>query len=230
MILTLFVLSTKNADSALITYTDQASWEAALIDPTLLEDFETAGPARLLSTAVTYISPNGVEFDFTGGQAFGIFPNVHAPEGGDTWELDFLVRNSPAMTTTMTLPTPVIAWGADFDNPSNPNPSSPDTSAGDSAVATILGVDFDFSNFSPFDILPGDNAEGFFGVISNMGTFNQVTFTGKGLAQGVGIDNIRTGTEPVPEPATIALLGIGLAGLAGAEARRRRRKKAVDNS
>lgn len=52
------------------------------------------------------------------------------------------------------------------------------------------------------------------------------TSTGDKYELGIFIST----SSVVPEPTTIALLGIGLVGLAGAEVRRRRRKKTVDNS
>lgn len=54
---------------------------------------------------------------------------------------------------------------------------------------------------------------------------SNLTYSGSFESGAGGISN-----QPVPEPTTILLLGIGIAGLAGAEVRRRRRKNAVDKS
>ncbi|GAX60558.1 endoglucanase [Candidatus Scalindua japonica] len=70
--------------------------------------------------------------------------------------------------------------------------------------------------------------------ISHTASTFSVTFGGPTdqIDEWWGIDNVRVsidGGTTVPEPTTVALLGIGLAGLAGAEVRRRRKKKTINS-
>ncbi len=60
--------------------------------------------------------------------------------------------------------------------------------------------------------------------------FNSNPFAEEILAGSWQLRGFNPNPQLVPEPATVALLGIGIVGIAGTEVRRRRKKKAVDNS
>ncbi len=105
------------------------------------------------------------------------------------------------------------------------------------------GIDL-WDELSSMVLAPGSSYGFTFGVLSPksppvaLGTYSSTYFaiwfdfdgyeTGDPEVEFQGSNGVTV--EVVPEPTTIALLGIGLVGLAGAEVRRRRRKKSVGNN
>jgi hypothetical protein len=179
------VLWASTASAAIITYTNQAAWTAAVSGPILVEPFNNYGP-----------QPH------TGGST------VNGTISGNQF-LDWVVVGG-ATTTGLVLPnpTPVMAVGGLWNTAPNGEGNGllftlSMTLGGTQTVGQIGPFNGFFGwtsteQFNSFTISAG----------SNPGSAETYTLDNLSYAQALAAPQ-----TPVPEPGTLALVGTGLAGL-----------------
>jgi len=187
------------ANAALITvYTDRTTWESALAGAVIsTETFSTpiaaADVIALDNGIVSTANPTSFSYNRVSGGVFG------------GYACSVTACNSFAPDDIgWALPSAVNAIGGDF--------FGVNSSGGVTIDIDSLG----YSGAAIFDSLGGSN--GFYGLISDT-QFSNIAFRCAGnCGDAYSIDNFSSAS--VPEPTSLLLLGIGLAGLGFARKRR----------
>lgn len=209
MLLVALTFIGSRADAALLTYTDQSSFDAAAGSGLSLATFDSlsGNNYQTLSNSVSSAIPTGVTFSSTGGGSSDLFV---APTnfGGDTQIA------SPSLFANF-FGTPLIATFSPGVTAVGSNLLSFPT--GVPVTVTVTNAD---STTASFVITPA----AYLGLIATGGTSISSISYQPPAGFTAGVDNYEFGTAaPVPEPATLALFGFGLAGMG---TRRWRQRKA----
>ena len=215
------------SSASTVTYTTLGDWLTATGGSTWTVDFEGFSTDTQFRTASVDAGPfslqqEGVDQDF---RNFIDVPPLDsgfsADEGSATAGASMFTNSDGLTTVLMSFDNPVSAWGGEF------------------FMGTLVER-LDIALYSPDNVLldtlnvpDGNDLPGgaFFGFTSSnpVGSirFQSRTLVAGLAGEGFTLDNVHgvsaTNPAPVPEPASLTLLGLGLAGMG---ARRWRRRKA----
>lgn len=188
LVLAVMVALPLEAQTAVLTFTDRTAWQAVLSGPISTETFDND-----ITHADVITFDNGVTS--TASPAGSVFGNL-VSSGEFNGSVDS--ANSPLTPDFLTFDFggPIIAFGADF------------------GLLDPLETTLNIGSLTFFASLHSriGGPDGFFGLVSDT-AFSDVVLYNLGGNDFFTMDNMSTVSATVPEPTTLALFGLSLAGL-----------------